>query len=105
MQESQSSVNIDSKLAAKALNRAKKKNISNTFRGLYSYLINLYANGDMVIDFDPLTFLWNVDKRTSMVYEKDKISVIQATLSEKRLPTGYDFIVNLLLTNFLKNTE
>lgn len=105
MTRHQSSVNIDTGLVKRALKRAKEKNLPKTLRGLLDYLINAYTKDLMPIDFDPHTFLWVADKRTSMTYEKDSIKKIQDTLLEKCLPTGYDFIVSLLLTNFLKNTD
>ena len=105
MTKQQSSVFIDANLVSKALKRAKKKNLPRNLRRLLDYLINLYIKGEMPVDFDPSTFSWTASKRTSMTYEKHSIALIQDKLKAESLPSTYEFIVNFLLTNFLKNTD
>jgi hypothetical protein len=102
-QTKSSSVNVDEKIVKRALEIAKTKNLPYTLIGLVAYLLNEFSKGLMKVDYNPDTFNWTSNKRTSIIYDKELMSSVKATFKSKCLNSNSDFVVNFLLINFIRN--
>ena len=105
MNKKQSSVNVDSSLVERALERAREKNLPHTLRGLMGYLLSQFNLGLLEINFNPDSFEWQTDTRTSISYEPELMTSVKKRISAKGFTPNNEFIVNLFLLNFIKNTN
>ena len=103
MNTKQSSVNIDQNLAEKAVKLARVKNLPRTLRGVIRHLLKTFNDGKLNADYDPDSFDWSANWRTSITYDESQMSVAKSKMKMRGLADTNEFVVNFLLLNFIKN--